>query len=70
MAQPFLAGCVYEPPVHGTPFLAVIFNADGIYLAARPFPTRDLAQHFLDQFMLRVADDKADVVDMFVTKTY
>ncbi|CAG9200834.1 hypothetical protein [Burkholderia vietnamiensis] len=70
MAQTFLSGCVYDPPIHGTPFLAVIFNADGVYIAARPFPTGDLAQHFLDQFMQGIVDDKADVADLFITKTY
>ncbi len=49
--QPGVASAVYNPPVEGYPYLAVVFGPDGEVLAARAWPTKGEAEEFVVEMM-------------------
>ncbi len=51
------ATTVYQPPSQDLPFLAVVFDPEGVIHAVRPFPSEAAAQGFLQAFMQEKAGE-------------
>jgi hypothetical protein len=51
------ASAIYPPPAQELPFLAVVFDPEGVIHAVRPFPTEAAAQGFLQAFMQEKAGE-------------